>query len=60
MVAGEFADSALLKVFGQAGVGVFPAPTVIAKEICRQHRVRKIGRLDAIRGVTTPSLSREG
>ena len=49
VVSGEFADSALLKVFGQAGVGVFPAPTVIAKEICRQYRVREIGRLDAIR-----------
>jgi len=49
VVTGEFADSALLKVFGQAGVGMFPAPGVIAKEVCRQYRVREIGRIDAIR-----------
>jgi LysR family transcriptional activator of nhaA len=48
-VSGEFADSALLKAFGQAGIGVFPAPSVISKEICRQYRVREIGQLDGIR-----------
>jgi LysR family transcriptional activator of nhaA len=48
VVSGEFADSALLEVFGQAGVGVFPAPSVIENEICRQYRVRVIGRLDAV------------
>lgn len=47
-VVGEFEDSALLKVFGQAGVGVFPAPSVIQGEICRQFRVRLIGELPAV------------
>lgn len=42
-VVGEFTDSALLKAFGQAGVGVFPGPVVIAREIERQYQVRLIG-----------------
>lgn len=48
-VVGEFDDSALLKAFGQHGVGVFPAPTVIEDEICRQHQVRVVGRTEAVR-----------
>jgi len=45
VIMGEFADSALLKAFGQAGVGVFAAPSAIESEICRQYRVRRIGEL---------------
>ncbi|MEM7247000.1 MAG: transcriptional activator NhaR [Acidobacteriota bacterium] len=48
-VTGEFEDSALLKVFGQAGRGVFPAPSVVAKDICKQYRVRIVGELDSVR-----------
>ncbi|MBS3804776.1 MAG: LysR family transcriptional regulator [Oleiphilaceae bacterium] len=32
-------DSALIKVFGREGLGVFTAPTVIAEEVCRQYEV---------------------
>lgn len=42
-VVAEFEDSALQKVFGAAGDGCFPAPSVIAKEICRQYGVRVVG-----------------
>lgn len=42
-IVGEFDDSALLKAFGEAGAGVFPAPTVIAEEVCRMYRVSVIG-----------------
>jgi LysR family transcriptional activator of nhaA len=45
-IAAEFQDSALLKVFGQEGLGVFPAPAAIVSEIQRQYRVRHIGTLD--------------
>ena len=38
-----------MKVFGQDGIGVFPAPSVIEKEICRQYKVRVVGRTDAVR-----------
>jgi LysR family transcriptional activator of nhaA len=45
----EFEDSALLNIFGRTGLGLFPAPSVIEKEIVRQHQVRVIGRVDAVR-----------
>jgi len=47
-VSGEFEDSALLKVFGQAGVGLFAAPTVIEKEVQRQYGVKVVGRLESL------------
>lgn len=49
LVVGEFEDSALLKVFGQAGRGVFPAPTVVQEQITRQYGVRALGELDSVR-----------
>ncbi len=48
-IAAEFEDSALLGVFGQAGIGVFAGPSAIEKEICRQYRVRPIGELPAVK-----------
>lgn len=48
-VKGEFEDSALLKVFGQAGWGLFPAPSAIEREVRRQHNVVVVGRVDAVR-----------
>ena len=48
-VVGEFDDDALLKVFGQAGAGLFAAPGVIEKEICRQYGVRIVGRVESVR-----------
>ncbi|GAB4336528.1 MAG: transcriptional activator NhaR [Desulfobulbaceae bacterium] len=44
LVVGEFDDSALMKVFGQAGEGVFPAPTVIEKEVEQHYSVKVLGR----------------
>jgi LysR family transcriptional activator of nhaA len=48
MVA-EFQDSALLKVFGQEGIGIFPAPTAIRREVERQYRVKHVGTLNDAR-----------
>ena len=48
-IIGEFEDTALLKVFGQDGGGLFPAPTVIEQEVCRQYNVRVAGRIEAVR-----------
>ncbi|UCC32107.1 MAG: transcriptional activator NhaR [Phycisphaerales bacterium] len=48
-VVAEFEDSALLKVFGQAGKGLFAAPTVIEKEVQRQYSVRVVGRVESVR-----------
>jgi LysR family transcriptional activator of nhaA len=48
-IVGEFDDSALLKVFGQGGAGLFCAPTAIEAEITRQYEVSVVGRLDQVR-----------
>jgi len=48
-VVAELADSALLKVFGQSGAGLFCAPTVVEAEIRRQYQVAVIGRVAEIR-----------
>jgi LysR family transcriptional regulator, transcriptional activator of nhaA len=48
-VVGEFDDRALLMTFGQAGAGVFAAPTVIEHEVVKQHGVRLLGRTTEIR-----------
>lgn len=42
-IIAEFDDSALLKVFGQRGVGVFPIPEAVADEIYAQYGVEHIG-----------------
>lgn len=49
LIVGEFEDSALKKVFGQQGAGLFAAPSVIEKEICRQYHVAVVGRIDEVR-----------
>ncbi|WP_126453338.1 transcriptional activator NhaR [Sulfuriflexus mobilis] len=48
-IVGEFDDSALMKAFGQTGVGVFIAPTAIATEVEKQYGVVIIGQTDAVR-----------
>jgi LysR family transcriptional activator of nhaA len=47
-IVGEFEDSALIKVFGQSGVGAFAGPSVIEAEIEKQYQVEAFGRTDAI------------
>ncbi len=49
IIAAEFEDSALAKAFGQAGAGVFVAPTAIEREVKRQYDVKVIGRTDKVR-----------
>lgn len=49
LIRAEFDDSALLKVFGQAGEGLFVSPSVIKDEICRQHEVEVVGEISSIR-----------
>ena len=47
-IVAEFDDSALLKAFGEAGTGVFPAPTAITEEVERMYHVRNIGEADGV------------
>jgi LysR family transcriptional regulator, transcriptional activator of nhaA len=48
IIMGEFDDSALMKSFGQAGAGLFVAPTTIATHICEQYKVNIVGHIDAV------------
>jgi len=45
-IVGEFEDSALMKEFAQAGVGVIAAPTAINAEIERKHELIAIGAVE--------------
>ena len=47
-MTGEFDDSALMSAFGQAGAGVFAAPTVIMDRVMRQYDVELIGQTPEI------------
>mgnify|MGYP000097251701 CR=1 FL=1 len=48
-IMGEFDDSALMKTFGQAGVGAFIVPTAIAGEVVNQYGVELIGSTQDVR-----------
>jgi LysR family transcriptional activator of nhaA len=48
-IVGEFDDSALIKVFGQAGKGIFAAPSIIESSVRKQYGVTVLGRLDSVR-----------
>ena len=47
-VIAEFDDSALLKAFGEAGAGLFPAPTAIAPQVEHMYHARVIGVAEGI------------
>lgn len=46
---GEFDDSALLKTFGQVGLGIFAAPSVVARQLRTQYGVAPIGEPESLR-----------
>lgn len=48
-IAGEFDDGALLLAFGDAGTGIFAAPTAIAAQVRKQYGIVEIGKTDAVR-----------
>ena len=45
----EVEDTALLKVFGQHGTGIFAAPIVVAEEIRKTHGVHLVGQTEEVR-----------
>lgn len=47
-VIAEFDDSALLKAFGEAGLGLFPAPSAIARQVASMYSSQRIGELDGV------------
>lgn len=44
----EFEDSALMKVFGEGGHGLFPVPMVVGEAICAQYGVVLAAEIDAV------------
>ncbi len=46
---GEFEDFALLREFGEAGAGLFPAPTVLEKQLQKEYGLVALGRVPVIR-----------
>lgn len=47
-VVGDFDDSALMKIFGQAGVGLFTAPAATAEFVCDRYGVVQVGEIDGV------------
>lgn len=47
-IVGEFDDDALMKAFGQAGCGVFPAPAASVAEVEVQYGTPSLGQTDEI------------
>lgn len=45
---GEFEDSALLKTFGAAGMGVFPAAETVHDELVARYAVQRVGPCDGV------------
>ncbi len=48
-IVAEFEDSALLKVFGQQGEGIFPVPSAIEGLVIKQYGVQLVGRIPEVR-----------
>jgi LysR family transcriptional activator of nhaA len=47
-IVGEFEDSALLKTFGAAGMGVFPAPELVHEELTSRYGVVRLGTCEGV------------
>jgi LysR family transcriptional activator of nhaA len=47
-IVGEFDDGALMKAFGEAGTGIFTAPSVIASQVKKQCGVVAVGSTEEV------------
>ena len=48
-IVGEFDDSTLIEVFGQAGKGIFAVPSIVESSVRSQYGVAIVGHLDKVR-----------
>ncbi len=48
-IIGEFDDNALLHTFGRIGRGLFPAPSVLAKDVLEQFNAVPVGAMTQVR-----------
>ena len=49
VVVAEFEDRALMKAFGEAGVGIFTSPTAVEEDVLTKYGVSVIGRTEDIK-----------
>lgn len=49
VILGEFDDFALMRTFGEEGLGVIPAPSVLERELRRRYGFVRIGRAEEVR-----------
>lgn len=47
-IVGEFDDSAMMKMFGEGGAGLFPVPTVAEHDVRRLYGARRVGQLTGV------------
>lgn len=47
-IVGEFEDSALLKTFGAAGMGIFPAAQMVHDEVVARYAVKRVGACEGV------------
>ncbi len=47
-IIAECSDSALLKAFGESGVGIFPAPSAISDQIQQMYHSKNIGAVESV------------
>jgi len=47
-VIAEFEDSALMKAFGEEGLGLFPSPVVIKNEIESMYKSKMVGEIESV------------
>jgi LysR family transcriptional activator of nhaA len=47
-VVGEFEDSALLKTFGAAGMGVFPMAELVHDDLTARYGVKRVGACEGV------------
>ena len=47
-IVAEFEDSAVLKVFGASGYGLFAVPDIIIPEVCAQYHVEVLGPMQGV------------
>ncbi len=48
-IVGEFDDIALMAAFGQAGIGVFPVPSIVEEEFLAPGKLAVVGRTSEVR-----------
>jgi LysR family transcriptional activator of nhaA len=48
-IVGEFDDNALLNTFGRSGLGLFPAPSALAKDVLEQFAAIPVGEMTRVK-----------